>query len=92
MFTYSYNNVQQKFTLQDEPHIKEVVYQQLNLQYRDDRHRLHKDYYCKYDADEMRLENPPLFVSNDDWDCLVRYFGSEEFKVCMSIKSYCLPF
>ena len=92
MFTYPYNNVQQKLNLQDESHIKEAVYQQLNRQYRDYRHRLHKDYYCKYDTDEMRLENPPSSVGNDDWVDLVRYFGSEDFKVCMLIKLYCLPF
>ena len=83
MFTYSWNVVQHELTLYEEPCIKEAVYQKLNRQYKDYRHRLHKNHYCKYDLDEMRLENPPLGVSHDDGVDLVRYFGYEDFKVCM---------
>ncbi|CAK9135496.1 unnamed protein product [Ilex paraguariensis] len=47
----------QKFTLKEDPCIEEAIYQQLNRQYRDHLHRLHKNYYCKYATNEIRLQN-----------------------------------
>lgn len=58
----------------------------MNHQYRDYRHRLHKDYYYKYNNNEMRLKNNPLMGMNEDnWAMLIRYFGSEEFKLLTSL-------
>ncbi|CAK9185145.1 unnamed protein product [Ilex paraguariensis] len=57
----------QKFTLKEDPCIEEAIYQQLNRQYRDHRHRLHKNYYCKYANDEIRLQNCPPDVSPNCW-------------------------
>lgn len=37
-------------------YLKNYIYQQLNHQYRDYRYRLHKDYYYKYNNNEMRLK------------------------------------
>lgn len=56
-----------------------AIYQRLNHKYSDYRHKLHKVHYCKYDADEMRLD-------------LATYFGSEDFKVCVLIKLFRVPF
>ncbi|KAH0716600.1 hypothetical protein KY290_012760 [Solanum tuberosum] len=42
--------------------------------------RLH-NHYCAYSTDEDRLSNRPEEVELEDWNYLVKYFGSEKFKV-----------
>ncbi|XP_059288588.1 uncharacterized protein LOC132041929 [Lycium ferocissimum] len=42
--------------------------------------RLHTD-YLRYSTDEERLSHRPEDVQLEDWKYLVKYFGSEEFKV-----------
>lgn len=55
----------------------------LNKKYRNYRARLKADYYDIESTDEERLkeENRPPNVDKDDWEWLVEYFGSDEFKV-----------
>ncbi|XP_049397336.1 uncharacterized protein LOC125861495 [Solanum stenotomum] len=42
--------------------------------------RLH-NHYCAYSKDDDRLSNRPEDVELEDWKYLVKYFGSERFKV-----------
>ncbi|WMV29613.1 hypothetical protein MTR67_022998 [Solanum verrucosum] len=42
--------------------------------------RLH-NHYCAYSTDEDKLSNLPEDVELEDWKYLVKYFGSEKFKV-----------
>ncbi|XP_059311964.1 uncharacterized protein LOC132063443 isoform X2 [Lycium ferocissimum] len=41
--------------------------------------RLHAE-YLRYNTDEERLSHPPKDVVREDWEFLIQYFGSEEFK------------
>ncbi|KAK9265653.1 hypothetical protein L1049_007349 [Liquidambar formosana] len=69
-----------KFAFSEDPHIQIAIYEQLNRQYRNYRHRLHKNHYRKFETDYMRLRNRPPDVTASDWEHLVMYFGSDEFK------------
>ncbi|CAK9163558.1 unnamed protein product [Ilex paraguariensis] len=84
------NEMMQKFTLKEDPCIEEAIYQQLNRQYRDHRHRPHKNYYCKYAIDEIRLQNCPPDVSPNGWATLIGYFGYVDFKECTLKLCCCL--
>ncbi|KNA07895.1 hypothetical protein SOVF_167650, partial [Spinacia oleracea] len=55
----------------------------LNKKYRNYRARLKADYYDIESTDEERLkeENRPPNVDKDEWEWLVEYFGSDEFKL-----------
>ncbi|KAK9281588.1 hypothetical protein L1049_004491 [Liquidambar formosana] len=69
-----------KFAFSEDPHIQIAIYEQLNRQYRNYRHRLHKNHYRKFETDYMRLRNRPPDVTASDWEHLIMYFGSDEFK------------
>ncbi|GFP79089.1 hypothetical protein PHJA_000052400 [Phtheirospermum japonicum] len=69
----------QKFNLQENVEIKKVVFQQLNRQYRSLRHKLH-DHYAKNKDDEKILEQPPQGITVENWQVLIDYFESDEFK------------
>ena len=55
----------------------------LNKKYRNYRARLKSDYYDTESTDEERLKegNIPPNINKQDWEWLVKYFGSDEFKV-----------
>ncbi|KNA16085.1 hypothetical protein SOVF_092420, partial [Spinacia oleracea] len=61
---------------------KTYIMGSLNKKYRNYRARLKADYYDIESTDEERLkeENRPPNVDKDDWEWLVEYFGSDEFK------------
>ncbi|KAL3849437.1 hypothetical protein ACJIZ3_011319 [Penstemon smallii] len=72
-------SMKQKFNLQEDIQIKNVVFEQLNRQYRSRRYKLH-EYYLKIKGDIDILKRPPSGVSEDDWKMLINYFESDAFK------------
>ncbi|GFP94268.1 hypothetical protein PHJA_001571300 [Phtheirospermum japonicum] len=71
--------MKKKFNLQENVEIKKVVFQQLNRQYRSLRHKLH-DHYAKNKDDEKIFEQPPAGITVENWQVLIDYFESDEFK------------
>ncbi|GFP87568.1 hypothetical protein PHJA_000900500 [Phtheirospermum japonicum] len=71
--------MKQKFNLQENDEIKKVVFEQLNRQYRSLRHKLH-DHYAKNKDDEKIFEQPPDGITVENWQVLIDYFESDEFK------------
>ncbi|KAG8382296.1 hypothetical protein BUALT_Bualt05G0062100 [Buddleja alternifolia] len=71
--------MKQKFNLQEDFKVKDIVYQQMNRQYRSRRHKLHPYYICNKD-DEDILHQPPSGVIPEDWELLINYFESDKFK------------
>ncbi|KAL3838470.1 hypothetical protein ACJIZ3_023061 [Penstemon smallii] len=71
--------MKQKFDLQDNSQTKAVFFKQLNRQYRNRRHKLHS-YYKDHKYDENVLNQPPEGVELSDWELLINYFESEEFR------------
>lgn len=51
-----------------------------NRRYRGWRAKLSKD-FSKYDNDEDRRQNRPKEVTEQQWESLITYFGTDEFKV-----------
>ncbi|GFP82127.1 hypothetical protein PHJA_000356000 [Phtheirospermum japonicum] len=72
--------MKQKFNLQENVEIKKVVFEQLNRQYRSLRHKLH-DHYAKNKDDEKIFEQPPDGITVENWQVLIDYFESDEFKI-----------
>ncbi|GFQ02752.1 phosphoglucan phosphatase dsp4 amyloplastic [Phtheirospermum japonicum] len=72
--------IKQKFNLQVNVEIKKVVFEQLNRQYRSLRHKLH-DHYAKNKDDEKIFEQPPDGITVENWQVLIDYFESDEFKI-----------
>ncbi|XP_057955944.1 uncharacterized protein LOC131149492 isoform X2 [Malania oleifera] len=56
------------------------VMEQMQRQYRNWRSELYRKHYLKYNTDEERLQNIPPYRSEADWQYLVTYFGSDEYK------------
>lgn len=74
--------MQQKFDLQEQREVVKAVFEQLNRQYRNYRHKLHIYYEENKEDDEKDIfEHPPTGVSSEDWETLINYFESDEFKV-----------
>ncbi|GFQ06133.1 hypothetical protein PHJA_002757300 [Phtheirospermum japonicum] len=72
--------MKQKFNLQENVEIKKVVFEQLNRQYRSLRHKLH-DHYTKNKDDEKIFKQPPDRITVENWQVLIDYFQSDEFKI-----------
>ncbi|KAG8381923.1 hypothetical protein BUALT_Bualt05G0023200 [Buddleja alternifolia] len=71
--------MKQKFNLQEDFKVKDIVYQQMNRQYRSRRHKLHQYYICNKDGEDI-LHQPPSGVIPEDWELLINYFESDKFK------------
>ncbi|KAL2893848.1 putative D-2-hydroxyglutarate dehydrogenase mitochondrial [Bienertia sinuspersici] len=61
---------------------RKFIMESLNKKYRNFRAILKSDYYDTEETDEYLLkeENMPTFFVKKDWEWLVKYFGSEEFR------------
>lgn len=71
--------MKQKFNLEEDYQVKDVVYAQLNRQYRNYRHKLHAHYLKRKGEGEI-LDQSPDGVTRDDWKQLIDYFESDHFK------------
>ncbi|XP_057803243.1 uncharacterized protein LOC131018543 [Salvia miltiorrhiza] len=70
------SGMKQKFNLADDLKVTQVVFQQLNRQYRSYRHKLHLHYL----QNKGKSDNPPSGVNLEDWKTCIEYFESDAFK------------
>lgn len=71
---------QRRWRIPDTPLRRVSILRLANRRYRGWRAKLSKD-YSKYDNDEDRRRNRPKEVSEKQWESLITYFGTDEFKV-----------
>ncbi|CAK9154454.1 unnamed protein product [Ilex paraguariensis] len=69
----------ESFNLHDEQ-VKDLTFAQMNTQYRNHRHKLHKNYFLPHPTTEVTMQHPPPGVPQEDWNYLCSYFSSDEFK------------
>ncbi|XP_062171872.1 uncharacterized protein LOC133877545 isoform X1 [Alnus glutinosa] len=73
------SGVLRRWRIPDTPLRRASILRLANRRYRGWRAKLSKD-YSKYDNDEDRRRNRPKEVSEKQWECLITYFGTDEFK------------
>ncbi|XP_057780082.1 uncharacterized protein LOC130998688 [Salvia miltiorrhiza] len=71
--------MKQKFNLEEDVHVKKVVFHQFNRQYRSYRHKLHM-HYLENKGERTILDKSPHGVNREDWKLLIDYFESDAFK------------
>ncbi|KAB1221107.1 hypothetical protein CJ030_MR3G024352 [Morella rubra] len=71
--------VLRRWRIQDTPLRRACILKLANRRYRGWRAKLSKD-YSKYDNDEDRRQNRPKEVTEWQWESLLTYFGTDEFK------------
>lgn len=73
------NGVLRRWRVPDTPLRRASILRLANRRYRGWRAKLSKD-YSKYDNDEDRRQNRPKEVTEQQWESLIVYFGTNEFK------------
>ncbi|XP_059431247.1 uncharacterized protein LOC132164712 isoform X2 [Corylus avellana] len=73
------SGVLRRWRIPDSPLRRASILKLANRRYRGWRAKLSKD-YSKYDNDEDRRQNRPKEVSEKQWESLITYFGTDEFK------------
>lgn len=68
-----------RWRIPDTPVRRASILQLANRRYRGWRAKLSKD-YSKYDNDEDRRQNRPNEVTEQQWESLIVYFGTDDFK------------
>ncbi|KAG2671310.1 hypothetical protein I3843_14G125300 [Carya illinoinensis] len=68
-----------RWRIQDTPMRRASILKLANRRYRGWRAKLSKD-FSKYDNDEDRRQNRPKEVTEQQWESLITYFGTDEFK------------
>lgn len=68
-----------RWRVPDTPLRRASILQLANRRYRGWRAKLSKD-YSKYDNDEDRRQNRPKEVTEQQWESLIAYFGTDDFK------------
>ncbi|XP_057795340.1 uncharacterized protein LOC131011583 [Salvia miltiorrhiza] len=71
--------MKQKFNLEEDVHVKKVVFAQFNRQYRSYKHKLHV-HYLTNKGERTILDKSPHGVNREDWKLLIDYFESDAFK------------
>lgn len=66
--------------MEEDYQVKDVVYAQLNRQYREYRHNLHAHYLKRKGEGEI-LDQSLDGVTREDWKLLIDYFESDNFMV-----------
>lgn len=64
-------------------HTKEVILDTTKRLYRNHICKIHRHFH-KYETPEEALENKSKDSSDEDWEYLVQYFSSSNFKICYS--------
>ncbi|CAK9134834.1 unnamed protein product [Ilex paraguariensis] len=67
------------FNLHDEL-VKDITFAQMNTQYQNHHHKLHKNYFLPHPTTEVAMQHSPPGVPQEDWNYLSSYFSSDEFK------------